>query len=298
MDASGKAATCLLYQLGSREAVTMARELNPRIPMDRRRIALAYAVARAPGSALATTIKMGFAMGLWSAVLADPNNPSMRRSRRHRPSRRTLSVDLNWLEERKVLKRWQVEMEHAAPCERKQNPNYPTNRYFAPVRRGVHSMFEICVAIGDVPPVAPNPSEEWTDDDADAMGALRASLMEELGRAKAEPRPPPASHAPQASVGQTLMQSEGRGAPHSRTRRAPQALGALKQVLAALVAPDCRPEPKEPRPAKASTPSSDSSRASSRGSTDSRPHQALQTRIHHVSNSRRSCFPRDRFTTH
>lgn len=191
-DASGRAACCLLYQLGSREAARLARELDSRVPMHRRRIALAYAVARAPGSReLGETIKLGFALGLWSAVLADPNNPNMERAKLFRPGRRTLSSDLSWLQERGILKRWQVRMEHAAPCEIKINPNYPTNRYHAPVRRTASSMMEICVALGDVPPsVLPNPAEEWTQDDAEALTETREILLRELGVARLEHGPP------------------------------------------------------------------------------------------------------------
>jgi hypothetical protein len=190
-DASGRAAACILYQLGSREAVTLAEDLDPRVPMDRRRIAFAYAVARAPASELGETIKLGFAMGLWSAVLADPNNPNMERRRQFRPSRRTLSSDLSWLQERKVLKRWQVRIEHAAPCEIKRNPNYPTNRYYAPVRRDGSSMMSIALALGDVPPeVRPNPAEHWSEEDAEALREAREVLLGALDVAKLPSGPP------------------------------------------------------------------------------------------------------------
>jgi hypothetical protein len=190
-DASGRAAGCILYQLGSREALVLAQELDPRVPMDRRRIALAYAIARAPRSELGDAMKLGFAMGLWSAVLADPNNPNMERHRRFRPSRRTLSSDLTWLQERSVLKRWQVRIEHAAPCEIKRNPNYPTNRYFAPVRRDGGSMLEIALALGDVPPeVHASASEAWSDADVAALRETRDRLLYALNVARLPNGPP------------------------------------------------------------------------------------------------------------
>jgi hypothetical protein len=187
-DASGKAAECVLYMLGSAEAVKLAETLNPRIPMDRRKIAFLYAVTNSPGSALGTQLKLGFALGLFSKVLADPNNPNMERRRRFCPSRRTLSTDLTWLEGEGLLRRWQVPAEVADPCEMKRGP-YPTNRYFARQQRAGDAMMSIARALGDVPPVLlPNPAEGWSAEDAAALEEVRALL---LADPSAGPRPDP-----------------------------------------------------------------------------------------------------------
>jgi hypothetical protein len=190
-DASGRAAQCLLYMLGTEEAVRLAEQLDARVPMDRRKIALWYAVNTAPGSDLGDRVKLGFALGLWSAVLADPNNPNMERRRRFQPSRRTLSTDLSWLQERGIVKRWQVHADVAAPCEMKRGP-YPTNRYFARQTRAGGALLAISLALGDVPPAQrPNPSEQWSTDDAAALEEVRALLLAELQPAPEGPRERP-----------------------------------------------------------------------------------------------------------
>jgi hypothetical protein len=193
-DASGRAAQCVLYMLGNEAAVSLAEETDARVPMDRRRIALAYAIHTAPGSDLSAKIKLGFALGLWAAVVADPNNPSMRRARRFRPTRRTLSSDLTWLQDRGVLKRWQVEAQHAAPVEMKRSP-YPTNRYFTPNKRDGGTMPAIALALGDVPgAVLPRPDEQWSAEDAAALERVRWSLLAGLeGAAEPEDGPDPPS---------------------------------------------------------------------------------------------------------
>lgn len=192
-DASGRAAQCVLYMLGNEAAVSLASETDARVPMDRRRIALAYAIHMAPGSDLAATIKMGFALGLWAVVVADPNNPAMRRKRRFRPTRRTLSSDLTWLQNRGILKRWQVQAEHAAPIEMKRSP-YPTNRYYAPNKRNGGTMPAIALALGDIPgALQPRPDEGWSAEDAEALERVRWSLLADLenGAPVAEGPDPP-----------------------------------------------------------------------------------------------------------
>jgi len=180
-DTSGRAAICVLYQIGSEEAVRIAQEVDPRIPRDRRRVALALAIVRSPGGALGPDIKMGYALGLFSKVLADPNNPNMERRLKFCPGRRTLSSDLTWLQQRGVLRRYQVPLAAVDPVEMKQNALYPTNRYLARVTRRHDSMLEIARALGDVPPaLKSNPSEQWSDEDAAALAELRACIQSRL----------------------------------------------------------------------------------------------------------------------
>jgi len=190
-DTSGRAAICVLYQIGSEEAVRIAQEVDPRIPRDRRRVALALAIMRSPGGALGPDIKMGYALGLFSKVLADPNNPNMERRLKFCPGRRTLSSDLSWLQERGVLRRYQVPLVAVDPVEMKQNALYPTNRYLARVTRRHDSMLEIARALGDVPPaLKSNPSEQWSDEDAAALAELRACIQSRLAVADAAHEPP------------------------------------------------------------------------------------------------------------
>lgn len=188
-DTTGRAAICVLYQLGSEQAVRLAEEVDTRIPRDRRRVALALAIARAPGGSLGEDVKMGFALGLFSKVMADPNNPNMERGREYRPSRRTLSSDLTWLQELGVLRRFQVPLSAVDPVEMKLNALYPTNRYFAPVTRRSQSMLQIARALGDVPP-ALKVSAEWTQEDAAALAELRALVERALDAGASSPEPP------------------------------------------------------------------------------------------------------------
>ncbi len=175
MDASGRAAVCVLYQLASDQAVRLAQDVDTLTPEGRRRIAFAYAVARAPSSARFPRVKMGFALGLFSRVLADPNNPAMRAARSFQPSRRTLCDDLNWLEARRVLARWQVRPEHADASELRGASGYATNRYAAPIVRSVGAVYQLAQALGDVPPPEPV-GHEWTPHDAAALSELRQRL--------------------------------------------------------------------------------------------------------------------------
>lgn len=191
-DASGRAAICLLYLLGSRQAVTLAEGTDPRLPETRRRIALAYALARAPGSELGADVKLGLARGLFEKVLADPNNSALWRERQNRPSKRTISDDLTWLHDRRVLHRWQVPAHAAAPSEMKRGSAYPTNRYWAPVDRTPDTMLDVARALGDIPPNEA-PRGPWTEAEHESVAEIRAILLEEFGIARPEARGDPPS---------------------------------------------------------------------------------------------------------
>jgi hypothetical protein len=189
-DSSGHAVVCVLYQMGSEQAVRIAKEVDTHIPRDRRRVALAFAVLYAPGGSLGPNVKLGFALGLFSKVMADPNNPNMERRREFWPSRRTLSSDLAWLQEHGVLRRFQVPFLAVDPVEMKVNALYPTNRYFAPTTRRRHSMLEIARALGDVLPAAkPNLAEQWTKEDAEALVELRDLVQRSLDAASGHDAP-------------------------------------------------------------------------------------------------------------
>ncbi|MDB4987729.1 MAG: hypothetical protein JWN04_2907 [Myxococcaceae bacterium] len=176
-DASGRAAECLLYMLGTTEAAELARGLEPRVPMDRRLIAFYYALATAPGNKHFQKMKMGLPLGLFSGALADPNNVNMKRERRFRPTRRTLYSDLVRLDSMVALSRWQVPVDVAEPCEMKRGATHPTNRYWVSSSRDGHSMMEIALALGDVAPAFQvDPSEPWSRDDAAALAELAGRL--------------------------------------------------------------------------------------------------------------------------
>ena len=187
-DASGKAAECLLYMLGTTEAASLARGLNPRVPMDRRAIAFYYALATAPGNKHFQKMKMGLPLGLFGGALADPNNVNMKRERRFRPTRRTLYSDLERLDGMAGLSRWQVPVDVAEPCEMKRGAKHPTNRYWVSCSRDGQSMLSIAIALGDVPPaVSADPSEEWSDADTAALSELEVRLEPVAAPAAAGP---------------------------------------------------------------------------------------------------------------
>lgn len=190
-DTSGRAAECLLYMLGTHEAAALAHELDARVPMDRRTIALFYALASAPSNKHFHKLKLGLPLGLFSAVLADPNNVNMERRRKYRPSRRTLYTDLERLERVTGLNRWQMPVELAEPCEMKRDAKHPTNRYWVPAHRDGVSMMLVAQALGDVvPAVSLDPDAPLDDEDRAALKEARASWLQPEGTGALVPDTP------------------------------------------------------------------------------------------------------------
>lgn len=183
-DPSGRAAECLLYMLGTHEAAALAEHLDARVPMDRRAIAAFYAMASAPSNSNHDKLKLGLPQGLFAAVLADPNNPNMERDRRFRPTRRTLSKDLDRLERIAGLRRWQVPSEIAEAVEMKTGAKHPTNRYWVPGQRDRISMWLVAVALGDIVPEQVTPDDvPDCEEDREPLEAQRAVTAAELSGA-------------------------------------------------------------------------------------------------------------------
>jgi len=186
-DASGRAAECLLYMLGTHEAAALAEKLDARVPMDRRIIAFFYALATAPSNNYFAKLKLGLPLGLFSGALADPNNANLAKHRKFCPSRRTLCSDLARLEAIVGLRRWQIPVELAEPCEMKRDAKHPTNRYWVPSARDGMSMMLVATALGDIVP------SETVDADAAMTEEDRAALAEAVALWCAEGDQPPSA---------------------------------------------------------------------------------------------------------